>query len=230
MSIIRVLNEDVSNRIAAGEVIERPASIVKELLENSLDAGATRVHVLIERGGQSLVQVLDNGHGMDKEDALLCLEAHATSKIRDTSDIENIHTMGFRGEALPSIASVCKFTLRTCYKDDTEGTEIRVDGGHIKNVAAIGTAKGTSIACRNLFYNMPARRKFLRTMKTEESHIHEMVLMLALGHPTVGFELSFDGRNVINVQPDQDRRTRTGMLLGRETVKEMLEIDHEENN
>ena len=229
MSTIRILDEDVSNRIAAGEVIERPASIVKELVENSLDAGADRISITIDRGGRSMVRIVDNGRGMDSEDAVLCLEAHATSKIRTTQDIENIQTLGFRGEALPSIASVTRFTLRSRPTDTDEGTEVQVDGGVIREVTSVGCAPGTSITARNLFYNMPARRKFLRTINTEEGHIQEMALTLALAHPEIGVELTFDQRPMFAVQPGQDLRTRATMLLGRDTMGAMLDVDYEDD-
>lgn len=226
MSVIRILNEDVSNRIAAGEVVERPASIVKELVENSLDAGARRISITVERGGRSLVRVIDDGSGMDSEDAMMCLEAHATSKVRTTEDIENILTMGFRGEAIPSISSVSRFTLRTRPHDQAEGTEVEVSGGTVRNMKSVGCAPGTSISVRNLFFNMPARKKFLRTIQTEEGHISEMVHMLALANPGIGFDLTFDQRPVLSVQPEQDRHTRATMLLGKDLMAAMTEVTY----
>jgi DNA mismatch repair protein MutL len=228
MSVIRILPEAVSNRIAAGEVVERPASIVKELMENSLDAGAKRVSVQIQRGGRALVRVIDDGCGMDREDALLCLEAHATSKVRNTEDIENIRTLGFRGEALPSIASVSRFSMQTRTADQDVGSEVIADGGDISQTGEAGCAPGTTITVRNLFYNMPARRKFLRAVRTEEQHIEEIVLLLALAHPEVAFQLSFDSRQVIDVQSSTDLRTRATMLLGSDTVDVMLPVEHRE--
>jgi DNA mismatch repair protein MutL len=228
MSVIRILPEAVSNRIAAGEVVERPASIVKELLENSLDAGAKRVSVQIQRGGRALVRVIDDGCGMDREDALLCLEAHATSKVRNTEDIDNIRTLGFRGEALPSIASVSRFSMQTRPADQDVGSEVIADGGDISQVGEAGCAPGTTITVRNLFYNMPARRKFLRAVRTEEQHIEEIVLLLALAHREVAFELTFDGRQVIDVHASADLRTRATMLLGSDTVEVMLLVEHRE--
>jgi DNA mismatch repair protein MutL len=229
MSVIRILPEDVSNRIAAGEVIERPASIVKELAENALDAGARRIAIAIERGGRALVRVVDDGCGMDSEDALLCLEAHATSKIRSNHDIECINTLGFRGEALPSIASVSRFTLVTRQHDAELGTEVVSHGGVIYSVNEVGAAPGTSVTVKNLFYNMPARRKFLRTVATEETHIESTTLALALAHPDVGFDLTFDGRAVIAVRPGSDRVTRTTMLLGRDTMQAMIPVDFQDD-
>jgi DNA mismatch repair protein MutL len=230
LSIIRILPEDVSNRIAAGEVIERPASVVKELVENALDAGTTRLTIQVDRGGRSLVRVIDNGCGMDAEDALMCLEAHATSKIRERTDIGDIRTLGFRGEALPSIASVTRFQLRTRPHDADEGTEVKVTGGVIQNVGPTGCAPGTTVQVRNLFFNLPARKKFLRSIATEESHIQEIVQLLALAHPEVSFDLSFDDRNILSVQGGSDMRTRAAMLLGRETVAGMVPVDHTDDH
>jgi len=230
LSIIRILPEDVSNRIAAGEVIERPASVVKELVENALDAGTTRLTIQVDRGGRSLVRVIDNGCGMDAEDALMCLEAHATSKIRERTDIGDIRTLGFRGEALPSIASVTRFQLRTRPNDADEGTEVNVTGGVIQNVGPTGCAPGTTVQVRNLFFNLPARKKFLRSIATEESHIQEIVQLLALAHPEVSFDLSFDDRSILSVQGGSDMRTRAAMLLGRETVAGMVPVDHADDH
>lgn len=228
MSIIRILPEDVSNRIAAGEVIERPASVVKELVENSLDAGATQVRVYVERGGRSLIRVVDNGFGMDSEDCLLCLEAHATSKIRTADDVANVASLGFRGEALPSISSVSRFVVESRPASCDVGTAVTVEGGIIQDVRDAGCAPGTSITVRNLFFNVPARRKFLRSVSTEEQHIEEMILLQALAHADVGFELMFDDRAVISVQPGGDIRTRATMLLGKDTMANMLPVDYEE--
>ncbi|MDP6449809.1 MAG: DNA mismatch repair endonuclease MutL, partial [Lentisphaeria bacterium] len=230
MSIIRILPEDVSNRIAAGEVIERPASVVKELVENALDAGTTRLTIQVDRGGRSLVRVIDNGCGMDAEDALMCLEAHATSKIRERTDIGDIRTLGFRGEALPSIASVTRFQLRTRPQDADEGTEVNVTGGVIQNVGPTGCAPGTTVQVRNLFFNLPARKKFLRSIATEESHIQEIVQLLAFAHPEVSFDLFFDDRSILSVQGGSDMRTRAAMLLGRETVAAMVPVDHTDDH
>ena len=230
MSKIRILSEDVSNRIAAGEVIERPASVVKELVENSLDAGATKITIRIARGGHSMVQVIDNGSGMDTEDALLCLEAHATSKIRSANDIEKIASLGFRGEALPSIASVSHLEIRTRPADFEVGFEVFVNGGVIKSTNEAGCPQGTSTTVKHLFYNIPARRKFLRTPKTEESHIQEIVLLAALANPTVGFQLYFDQRSIITVQSNHDSLARATLLLGKETTSSMLPVEYEEED
>jgi DNA mismatch repair protein MutL len=198
MNRIKLLPEQVANQIAAGEVIERPASVVKELVENSLDAGAKKVLVEIQAGGRSLVRVSDDGFGMSRDDALLCLERHATSKIRRAEDLAAIGTMGFRGEALPSIASVSKFSLVTRERDDNspEGTQVIVTGGTISDVKAAGAAPGTSIEVRQLFFNLPARRKFLRTEETEAAHIQHYLTLAALSFPDVAFTFQKDGRLV----------------------------------
>jgi DNA mismatch repair protein MutL len=196
MNRIRLLPEQVANQIAAGEVVERPASVVKELVENALDAQAKRITVEVQGGGRSLVRVIDDGTGMSRDDALLCLERHATSKIQRAEDLAAIATMGFRGEALPSIASVSRFTLTTRERDgeSPEGTQIVISGGKILEVKAAGAATGTTVEVRQLFFNLPARRKFLRTEETESAHIQHYLTLAALAYPEVGFEYQRDGR------------------------------------
>ncbi len=196
MNRVRLLPEQVANQIAAGEVVERPASVVKELVENSLDAQATRVTVEIQAGGRSLVRVTDDGVGMSRDDALLSLERHATSKIQRAEDLAGIATMGFRGEALPSIASVSRFTLTTRERDNPspEGTQILIAGGKMLEVKAAGTAPGTILEVRQLFYNLPARRKFLRSEETEAMHIQHYLTLAALAAPEVAFTFLKDGR------------------------------------
>ena len=215
MNRIKLLSEQVANQIAAGEVVERPASVVKELVENSLDADAKKITIEIGAGGRSLIRVTDDGFGMSRDDALLCLERHATSKIRRAEDLSAISTMGFRGEALPSIASVSRFTLTTRERfgvpfsggsdapdrvnaelQTIEGTQITVNGGTIAEVKAAGSAPGTSIEVRQLFFNLPARRKFLRTEETEAAHIQHYLTLAALAFPEVAFTFVKDGRNV----------------------------------
>jgi DNA mismatch repair protein MutL len=198
MNRIRLLPEQVANQIAAGEVIERPASVVKELVENALDAQATRVGVDIQAGGRSLIRVTDDGIGMSRDDALLSLERHATSKIQRAEDLASIATMGFRGEALPSIASVSRFILTTREREGAspEGTQIIINGGTIQEVKAAGTAPGTSVEVRQLFFNLPARRKFLRTEETESAHVLHYVTLAALAFPEVAFTFQKDGRMV----------------------------------
>jgi len=198
MNRIKLLPDHVANQIAAGEVVERPASVVKELVENALDAQATRITVEIQAGGRSLVRVTDEGLGMSRDDALLCLERHATSKIQHAEDLAAIATMGFRGEALPSVASVSRFTLTTRERgsDSPEGTRIVVNGGKIVEVKAAGSAPGTSVEVRQIFFNLPARRKFLRTEETEAAHIQHYLTLAALAFPEIAFTFQKDGRLV----------------------------------
>src|SRR5258705_261145 len=196
MNRIRLLPEQVANQIAAGEVVERPASVVKELVENALDAQATRITVEIRAGGRSLIRVADDGIGMSRDDALLCLERHATSKIQRAEDLAAIATMGFRGEALPSIASVSRFTLTTRERDSDspEGTQVIISGGKIHEVKSAGSAPGTTVEVRQLFFNLPARRKFLRTEETEGARIQHYLTLAALAFPEVAFTFQKDGR------------------------------------
>jgi DNA mismatch repair protein MutL len=198
MNRIKLLSEQVANQIAAGEVVERPASVVKELVENSFDADAKKITVEIGAGGRSLIRVTDDGFGMSRDDALLCLERHATSKILRAEDLASIATMGFRGEAVPSIASVSRFTLTTRERESAspEGTQIIINGGTIAGVKAAGSAPGTSVEVRQLFFNLPARRKFLRTEETEAAHIQHYLTLAALAFPEVAFTFVKDGRNV----------------------------------
>src|SRR6266536_2432974 len=198
MNRIRLLPEQVANQIAAGEVVERPASVVKELVENALDAQASRVIVEIQAGGRSLIRVADDGLGMSKDDALLCLERHATSKIRRAEDLAAIATMGFRGEALHSIASVSRFTLTTRERDgdSPEGAQVVIHGGKILEVKSAGHAPGTTVEVRNLFFNLPARRKFLRSEETERAHIQHYLNLAALAYPEVAFTFLDDKRVV----------------------------------
>jgi DNA mismatch repair protein MutL len=224
MSRIALLPEEVASQVAAGEVVERPASVVKELLENSLDAGATRIEVLIRRGGISTIRVIDNGSGMDRDDALLCLERHATSKIRTGHDLAAIHTLGFRGEALPSIASVSRFRLTTREPAALAGTEVVVNGGKIEHVRDSGEAPGTQIEVRSLFFNLPARRKFLRTENTESSHVEHQLHLQAIGHPQTGFVFVNDERVVYQLPPAAHLRDRIRDLCGAALTSELLEV------
>ena len=203
MGLIRLLSEKVSNQIAAGEVVERPASVVKELVENSLDAGATRISVEIQAGGRSMIRVTDNGKGMSRDDALLCLERHATSKINIAEDLGSINTMGFRGEAIPSIASVSRMTLTSMEQgsDSPEATRIEIHGGKIRQVESAGHAVGTTVEVRSLFFNLPARRKFLRSPENERTHIQHFLTLLALANPQVGFVYIQDKRRVWELAP-----------------------------
>lgn len=199
---IRLLTDHVINKIAAGEVVERPASVLKELLENSIDAGATFVDVEVTAGGKRLVSVRDDGVGMSRDGALLGIERHATSKIRDVGDIENIETLGFRGEALAAIAAVSRFRLVTRRQEDLEGCEIEVHGGTIQQVREAGSPPGTAVSVRNLFYNVPARRKFLRADQTETAHVREMFLVHALAHPGIAMHLVVDDRPLYQLSGD----------------------------
>jgi DNA mismatch repair protein MutL len=225
MNRIHLLSEQVANQIAAGEVIERPVSVVKELVENALDAQAARVTLEIQAGGRSLIRVTDDGTGMSRDDALLCLERHATSKILKAEDLAAIVTMGFRGEALPSIASVSRFTLTTRERDggSPEGTQVVVNGGKIVEVKAAGSAPGTSIEVRQLFFNLPARRKFLRTEETEAAHIQHYLTLAALAFPGVAFTFQKDGRLVWQL-PAQKSGAATSSRLDalRERLRSLL--------
>lgn len=221
---VRVLPLHVANKIAAGEVIERPASVVKELVENALDAGSTRIAITITQGGRKLVAVQDDGCGMTKDDALLSLERQATSKIRDVDDIEQIDTLGFRGEAIPSIASVSRFSLTTRRADSDEGTFLQVNAGTLAEVRAAGCPPGTRVEVRDLFCNVPARRKFLRAYATEEGHVKTIFTTHALAHPSVGFSLTIDGRELYRLAPATTVRERVRDLFGDDFLAQMMTL------
>ena len=225
MSRIRLLPETVASQVAAGEVVERPASVVKELVENSIDAGARKIDILIRRGGISLVRVIDDGCGMDRDDALLSLERHATSKIRSVSDLEAIATLGFRGEALPSIASVSRFRLTTREQDAVAGTEIIVNGGKIDIVRDGGEAPGTQVEVRSLFYNVPARRKFLRAENTESRNIEHQLHLQAIGHAKVAFTFARDDRVVFQLPATATLTDRIRDLYGSELLERLLPLN-----
>ncbi|PYL54120.1 MAG: DNA mismatch repair endonuclease MutL, partial [Verrucomicrobia bacterium] len=227
MSRIRLLPETVASQVAAGEVVERPASVVKELLENSIDAGARKIDTLIRRGGISMMRVIDDGCGMDRDDALLSLERHATSKIRSVSDLEAIGTLGFRGEALPSIASVSRFRLTTREPDAVAGTEILVNGGKIDIVRDGGEAPGTQVEVRSLFYNVPARRKFLRAENTESRNIEHQLHLQAIGHAQVAFTLTRDDRLVFQLPATATLADRIRDLYGNELLAQLLPLNGE---
>ena len=226
MSKIRVLPESISNRIAAGEVIERPASVVKELVENAIDAGAEKICVEIEKAGVRLIRVTDDGSGMDADDALLCLEPHATSKISQERDIERIVTLGFRGEALPSIASVSRFSLKTRQRSALEGNEVIVQGGKFVKSAPVGCAPGTEMTVKDLFFNTPARKKFLKTEATEEKHIEEMLYMLALPYPKITFELFIDGKCIFSSPAHDTLLPRLKTFFGKAFVDGILPVGY----
>ena len=214
MGKIHQLPPDLANQIAAGEVVERPASVIKELLENSIDAGARRLSISVELGGKRLIQVEDDGEGMTPEDARLAIERHATSKIRRVDDLERIATLGFRGEALPSIASVSHFALRTRARGAAAGTEVRVNGGAVASVTEVGMPEGTSVHVADLFYNLPARRKFLKSDAAESAQVSRVVTQLALGYPEIGFTLTSSGRKVLQCPPVSTLRDRLYQLYG----------------
>lgn len=214
MGRIRKLSDDLANQIAAGEVVERPASVVKELVENAVDAAATRIVVTVEYGGKRLIRVEDDGIGMSADDARLSLERHATSKIAAAADLAAIATLGFRGEALPSIASVSRFTLRTRARGETAGTEIRVVGGQVEPARTVGAPEGTAITVEDLFFNLPARRKFLKSDAAEAAHVSRLVTQLALCHPEIGLTLTSNGRRVLQCPPARSLADRLFQIYG----------------
>jgi len=224
MGRIRVLSDQVANQIAAGEVVERPASVVKELLENALDAGATRIRIEIEGGGRKLIRVSDDGCGMGRDDALLAFERHATSKVRTSDDLLCIDTLGFRGEALPSIASVCRLRLQTRQPEDAAGTEIEIAGGKVLRVADCGAPPGTTITLRDLFFNTPARRKFLRSESTELAHVAALVTHYALAHPDKHFELHSATNALLTAPPVATVGDRIFQIFGKEVFQQMIPV------
>ncbi len=224
MSIIHILPEAVANKIAAGEVVERPASVVKELLENSLDAGANRVEISVESGGKRLVRIVDDGQGMTHDDALLAFERHATSKIRSAEDLFEISTLGFRGEALPSIAAVSRLVLETRHASENSGTRVEIAAGKLRDVTEVAWPQGTSIEVRDLFYATPARRKFLKSESTELGHVATLVTHYALAHPEKGFVLSSLTNTILQVSPVANHRERLYQVLGGQTLEQLLEM------
>ena len=228
MAKVRILPDRVANQIAAGEVVERPAAVVKELVENALDAGATRVEVEFSHGGRALMRIEDNGIGMTREDALLALERHATSKIAEAGDLDRLATFGFRGEALPSIASVSRFSLQTCEAGAAGGTEIVVNGGRIVHVRDCGRAQGTRIEVTQLFNSVPARRKFLKADATEAAHIVAAVRLHALASPLAAFTLIEDGRVVFRSPTCPGLADRVGEIFGRQLAEQLMVIDASE--
>lgn len=222
---IAILPDAVANQIAAGEVVERPASVVKELVENSIDAGATRVRIELEDGGKTAIVVGDDGAGMDRDDAILALDRHATSKISSAADLVGVTSFGFRGEALPAIASVSRFSLVTS-DGAAEGVEIIVAGGRIDRVTAVARQRGTTVTVRSLFYNTPARRKFLRSVSSEARAAWDVVGVLAISHPEVGFECVIDGLPRLQVPPGQAPDERLAAVWGRDLVATMIPVSH----
>jgi DNA mismatch repair protein MutL len=224
MGRIRILPDQVANQIAAGEVVDRPASVVKELLENALDAGATRIRVEVEGGGRKLIRVADDGQGMSRDDALLAFERHATSKLRTADDLLSIATLGFRGEALPSIASVARVTLDTATGEEVAGTHIEIAGGKIHRVEDAALPRGTTLAVSDLFFNTPARRKFLRAESTELAHVTALVTHYALAHPEKHFELLSSSNTIVSAPPVTRTAERIYQIFGKETLGQLLPL------
>src|SRR2546423_14391069 len=225
MSKIRVLSDHLVNQIAAGEVVERPASVAKELVENAIDAGAARIEVDVEAGGRRLLRVADDGSGMTRDDALLAFERHATSKIGRAEDLAAIRTLGFRGEALASIASVARVELVTQLADEAEGTRVLIEGGRMRDVQTAARPRGTTITVRDLFFNTPARRKFLRSEATESFHLTNLVTHYALAHPEIEFVLTNNGRETLRAAPAADLRERAYQIFGAEFLDNLLEVN-----
>jgi len=225
---VRILPESLINKIAAGEVVERPASVVKELLENSIDAGATDIHVTVKNGGKDLISILDNGCGMNEEDAQLAVERHATSKIIDENDLFRIQTLGFRGEALAAIASVSHFELLTCDDESQGATRIFIKGGYLEQMGKIGFPQGTKITVERLFYNTPARLKFLKTTATELQHIQQHLVQKSLAHPHIHFRLTHNRQLLLNLSGGQQLQTRIQQLFGEEFKEILMTVKHEE--
>ncbi len=228
MGKIRILSDNVANKIAAGEVVERPASVVKELLENSLDAGATEFRLEVESGGRRLIRLADNGSGMMRDDALLAFERHATSKLSDVKDLLSIATLGFRGEALPSIASVSRLLLETRAKEERAGTAVEIAGGKIVRCDEAALAAGTTITVRDLFYNVPARKKFLRTDQTEIAHIASLVTHYSLAHPSRSFVLRHNNSDLLNVEPVATLRERVFQVFGSHILDDLTDLGDQE--
>ncbi|MFQ5949205.1 MAG: DNA mismatch repair endonuclease MutL, partial [Nitrospiria bacterium] len=225
MSKINILSENLANKIAAGEVVERPASVVKELVENAIDAESRRIFVALSEGGTRLIRVEDDGEGMEGDDARLAFQRHATSKIVREEDLTSIMTLGFRGEALPSIASISKVRLITQTSGATEGTEISLEAGTVQSVKAVGSARGSVFEVRDLFFNLPARKKFLKSAQTELSHISGTLFQLALCHPTIHFRLSHGGRRLLDCPAVSDLKVRFLQLFGRPVTEGSLHVE-----
>ncbi len=225
MSKIRVLSDHLVNQIAAGEVVERPASVAKELVENAIDAGARRIEVDVEAGGRRLLRVADDGEGMTRDDALLAFERHATSKINRAEDLTSIRTLGFRGEALASIASVARVELLTQREGEAEGTRVQIEGGRMRDVQPAARPRGTTMTVRDLFFNVPARRKFLRSEATESFHLTNLVTHYALAHPEIAFVLTNNGRESLRTAPAADLRERAYQIFGPEFLDSLLALD-----
>ena len=230
MSKIRVLPDHISNLIAAGEVVERPASVAKELIENAIDAGATRITIDVESGGRRLLKITDDGEGMGRDDAVLAFERHATSKISKAEDLSAIHTLGFRGEALASIASVARVELLSATADASAATRVIIEGGRMRDVKDAAHPEGTTISVRDLFFNTPARRKFLRSEATESFHLTNLVTHYALAHPEISFTLTNNGRETLRVAPAKDLRERAYQIFGAQFLEGLLEVNNDNDD
>jgi len=224
MNKIKILSDNLANQIAAGEVVERPASVIKELVENSIDAGAKRIQIDVELGGRRLMRVVDDGEGMVRDDAVLSFERHATSKIKTLEDLSAIETLGFRGEALASIASVSKVELITKIEEDAAATRVYIEGGKLRDVKDFARTTGTTISVRDLFFNTPARRKFMRSEATENYHLTSIVTHYALAHPEIAFVLTSNGREVLRVSPARDLRERAYQIFGANLIESLLPV------
>lgn len=227
MGPIRILTENVASKIAAGEVVERPASVVRELMDNSIDAGSDRIFVQIRNGGKSLIRVGDNGAGMSRDDLLLCVERHATSKIRDAEDLLSVQTLGFRGEALPSISSVSKMEITSRPMDQLVGYRLTLAGGRMRSIDETGSPAGTVIAVRNLFYNLPARKKFLRAVRTETDQITEAFSRISLPFTGIHFKLEDENKTLLNLPSSDNPLNRLSVLLGRKPASSMNQVSHD---
>ncbi|PCI28988.1 MAG: DNA mismatch repair protein [SAR324 cluster bacterium] len=229
MPKVKILSESLINKIAAGEVVERPASVVKELVENAIDAQADQIFVTIKNGGKDSISVLDNGCGMNAEDAKLAIERHATSKISTHEDLDCINTMGFRGEALAAISAVSRFELTTCCDEKEGGFQLRIAGGKLIHQAKVGFPVGTRFTIENLFFNTPARQKFMKSASTEYNHVYDLVIRLALGHPNIQFRLTHNKTMVLNIPKGQDFRQRVEHCFGNEIAGDLIECEHKES-
>lgn len=230
MNTIRILSETLASQIAAGEVVDRPASVVRELTDNSIDAGADRIVVTIENGGKRRIRVSDNGLGMSKDDLLLCVERHATSKIRTASDLLSVRSLGFRGEALPSIAAVSRIQITSLPQGRLTGHSLRISGGKLLEIKETGAPPGTIVDVKDLFFNIPARRKFLRAVRTETDHIVDSLSRIAMPFPGITFRLDDGTRNVIHLPASEDIRDRISGLMGRKTAEAMVTGEEKEGD
>src|SRR6266699_3743793 len=226
MSRIRVLPDHISNLIAAGEVVERPASVAKELIENAIDAGATRIVIDVESGGRRLLKITDDGEGMGRDDAVLAFERHATSKITKAEDLSASAPLGFRGEALASIASVARVELVSCTADAQTATRVLIEGGRMRDVKDAAHPRGTTISVRELFFNTPARRKFLRSEATESYHLTNLITHYALAHPEISYTLTNNGRETLRLAPAQALRERAYQIFGAQFLDGLLAVDN----